>query len=93
MTLGNKTLFELPFNNPKKTPEAAYAEIEAGLRELAETTLLFLTHLESICWEIGQDSSGDVLRVQHSDYHFEVLKQSRRRDDQQFAFPEIRSTG
>ena len=71
-----KTLFWLPFNNPKKTPEAAYAEVEAGLRELAETTLLFLTHLEAICWEIGQDSSGDVLRIQHSDYHFEVLKQS-----------------
>ena len=71
-----KTLFWLPFNNPKKTPEAAYAEVEAGLRELAETTLLFLTHLEAIRWEIGQDSSGDVLRIQHSDYHFEVLKQS-----------------
>ena len=43
---------------------------------MAETTLLFLTHLESIRWEIGQDSSGDVLRIKHSDYHFEVLKQS-----------------
>ncbi len=71
-----KTSFWLPFNNPKKTPEAAQAEVESGLRELAETTLLFLTHLESIRWEIGQDSSGDVIRIKHSDHHFEVLKQS-----------------
>src|SRR5271157_3075268 len=74
--LGNKTRFEFPFNNPKKTPEDAYAEVEAGLRELEETTLLFLRHMESIRWEIGQGISGDVRRIKHSDYHFEVLKQS-----------------
>ena len=71
-----KTSFWLPFNNPKKTPEAAYAEVEAGLRELAETTLLFLTYLEAIYWEIGQGISGDVLRIKHSDCHFEVIKKS-----------------
>jgi hypothetical protein len=71
-----KTSFWLPFDNPKKTPEAAYAEVEAGLRELAETTLLFLTHLEAIYWQTGQGISGDVLRIKHSDCHFEVLKQS-----------------
>lgn len=71
-----KTSFWLPFNNPKKAPEAAYIEIEAGLRELAETTLLFLTHLESIRWEIADGSSGEVCRIKNSEYHFEVLKQS-----------------
>lgn len=73
--LGNKTRFEFPFDNPKKTSATAFAEIKAGLNELAETTLLFLTHLESISWRIGEASSGDVLRMRHSDCHFEVLKQ------------------
>ncbi len=74
--LGDDTSFWLPFNSPKKAPDAAYAEIEAGLRELAETTLLFLTHLESIRWQIGQESSGDVVRIKHSTYHFEVLRKA-----------------
>src|SRR5579859_6590651 len=50
--LGEKTRFEFPFNNPKKQPQDAYAEINAGLSELAETTLLFLPHMRSIRWEI-----------------------------------------
>jgi hypothetical protein len=74
--LGNKTRFDFPFDNPKKDPETALKEIEAGLNELAETTLLFLTHLESIRWEIGDDISGSVLRIKRSNYHFEVLKNS-----------------
>jgi hypothetical protein len=73
--LGNKTRFEFPFNNRKKNPETAFLEIEAGLRELAETTLLFLTDLESIRWEIDQGSSGEVKRIKHYDYHFELGKQ------------------
>ena len=73
--LGNKTRFEFPFNNPKKTSETAYAEIEKGLNELAETTLLFLSHLESITWHIGQHVSGEVKRLRHSENHFEVMRQ------------------
>jgi hypothetical protein len=74
-SLGNNTRFEFPFNNPKKPCEEAYAEVEADLIELAETTLRFLSHLESIGWQIGQSVFGEVLRVRHSDIHFEVLKQ------------------
>lgn len=74
--LGDWTRFEFPFNNEKKTREDAYAEVEAGLGELAETTLLFLSHLESISWQIEQGVSGKVLRVQHAENHFEVIKQT-----------------
>lgn len=74
--LGQKTQFEFPFNNPKKNAQDAYAEVEAGLNELAETTLLFLSHLESIRWKIGQQVSGEVLRIKHSENHVEVLKQT-----------------
>jgi hypothetical protein len=75
--LGNRTRFEFPFNNPKKDIETAYAEIEKGLNELAETTLLFLPHLTKISWQIDQKDSGAVQRVHHSQNHshFEVLKQ------------------
>lgn len=73
--LGSKTRFEFPFNNPKKIASIAYDEVNAGLKELAETTLLFLTHLESIGWQNATGESGEVLRFKHSDNHFEVLKQ------------------
>ena len=73
--MGGKTRFEFPFNNAKKPPHDAYAEVLAGLEQLAETTLLFLSHLESIRWQIGK-TSGEVLRVPHTENHIEVLKQT-----------------
>jgi len=72
--LGDKTRFEFPFNNPKKDCETAYAEIEAGLEELSETTLLFLRNLETILWRVREAASGEIRRIQHSPYHFEVSK-------------------
>ena len=74
--VGIKTRFWLPFNNPDKKPKDAYTEVESGLNELAETTPLFLSHLESICWQNATGESGEVLRFKHSDNHFEVLKQT-----------------
>lgn len=73
---GNRTCFEFPFNNPKKPVGNAYSEVDAGLSELAETTLLFLSDLESIRWQNATGESGEVLRFKHSENHYEVLKQS-----------------
>lgn len=73
--LGNTTRFEFPFNNQKKATADAYAEVEDGLNELSETTLLFLSHIESIAWKLSGISSGEVLRIPHSDHHIEILKQ------------------
>lgn len=73
--LGRWTRFEFPFNNPKKKIEDAYTEVQQGLDELADTTLLFLSHLGSIGWQSGQELSGEVRRIQHSATHYEVLKQ------------------
>ncbi len=72
--LGTATRFKFPFNSSQKTPQAAHGEIKAGLEELAETTLLFLSSLKSISWEIGRDAAGEVLRVEHSEQHIEVQK-------------------
>jgi hypothetical protein len=55
------TRFWFPFNNPKKPPAVAYAEVEVALNELAETTLLFLSNLKSIRWSILEGFNGQVL--------------------------------
>lgn len=74
--IGGGTRFEFPFDNPKKPPSEAHAEIAAGLSDLDETTLLFLSNLQTIKWEIDNGVSGEVFRAVHSDSHFEILKQS-----------------
>lgn len=72
--IGDKTRFEFPFNNPKKNAKDAYEEVKSGLEQLSETTLLFLSNLQFIRWEIG-NQEGAVLRHEHSEAHIEVLKQ------------------
>lgn len=42
------TTFVFPFDNPKKTPKTAVAEIERGLRELTDNTLLFLSNIRKV---------------------------------------------
>ena len=75
-TLGMKTRFEFPFNSPKKTAASAFSEVEAGLREMSESTLLFLSSIESIHWQVaGRSEHLVLLRVEHSDHHIEVLKE------------------
>lgn len=72
--LGALTRFELPFNNPRKGSAEACEEIRAGLEELAETTLLFLSNLKRISWKTGPSRSGEVLCLNHSENLIEVLK-------------------
>jgi len=74
--LGHLTRFEFPFNNPKKDRGIAYAEVYSGLTDLGQTTLLFLPHLESLSWESDDAKPAEVLRIKHSENHFEVLKQT-----------------
>ena len=74
--LGGITHFEFPFDNPEKTPQDAFREIEAGLADLAETTLLFLSHLRLIRWRIHDDKHGEVSRIEHSVNHVEVVQLS-----------------
>lgn len=73
--LGQKTQFEFPFNNPKKPVETAKAEVQQGLEQLAETTLLFLSNIESVQWLDGK-SNWEILRIPHSEFHIEILKQT-----------------
>ena len=92
-SIGSRTRFEFPFDNPKKPPQEAYAEIAVGLGDLDETTLLFLSSLQAISWKIDGGGSGEVLRHAHSESHFEIPETERRRDDRQLALPQIRPVG
>lgn len=74
--LGQLTRFVFPFNNPKKDALTAYEEIAIGLSELSEMALLFLPSLGSISWSVEGGLSGELLRVQHSAPHMEILRQS-----------------
>ncbi|SKA30042.1 sacsin N-terminal ATP-binding-like domain-containing protein [Consotaella salsifontis] len=78
-SIGSRTRFEFPFDNPGKPPKEAYAEIAAGLNDLDETTLLFLSNLQAIKWRIGDSESGEVFRRMHTESHFEIIKQSGNR--------------
>ena len=73
--LGDKTRFVFPLNSRKKDADRAYNEISEGLTQLGETSLLFLSHLESVNWEIEGKASGQIMRLQHSDHHIEILRQ------------------
>lgn len=73
--LGTLTRFGFPFNNSKKPSDVAFEEVAKGLKELADTTLLFLSRLTLVKWEIDGQPSGKVLRVQHSEHHIEVQRQ------------------
>jgi hypothetical protein len=74
--LVGRTRFEFPFNNPKKPAKDAFKEVEKGLSELAEMTLLFLSHLKSVSWQIDGGVFWTIVRSTHSQNHFEILKQS-----------------
>jgi len=73
-SIGDRTRFVLPFNNPEKPIQNAYKEIKMGLEEPPETTLLFLSNLKSINWEINGRFAGEFLRINHSEHHIEVQK-------------------
>lgn len=85
-SIGGRTLFEFPFDNPKKPARDAHSEIAAGLNDLDETTLLFLTNLQSIRWIIDGRALGEVSRRAHSDSHFEILKQHNGRATESLHF-------
>lgn len=72
--IGNATVFEFPFNNPKKSAEAAFKETADGLGLLSETLLVFLHHIRRVKWEVVGQSKGGLKRIDHSSNVIEVRK-------------------
>ncbi len=60
-----KTCFVFPFDNPKKPAEKACAEIEKNLRQLNENTLLFLSNIRKIEYQLPDSTTGSLERREH----------------------------
>ena len=57
-----RTTFVFPFDREEKPARAAVDDVERGLTELGEQTLLFLTHIDTITYELPDGRVGIVER-------------------------------
>ena len=74
--LGEKeTHFSFPFDNPHKPPEKARAEIERNLRQLNESTLLFLSNIRKIEYLLPDSTRGSLERRETDGSRIEILVQ------------------
>ena len=62
-----RTRFVFPFDNPKKPPENAVAEIKKNLQELNENTLLFLDNIRQINYNLPDSKKGSLKRKKNTD--------------------------
>ena len=75
-TLGEQvTRFSFPFDNPRKPPKTAYAEIEKNLRQLDESTLLFLRNIRKIEYLLSDSTLGFLERRETDSNRIEILVQ------------------
>lgn len=71
-SVDRKTNFIFPFDNPKKPPDTAINEIETGLRNLGDNTLLFLSHIRKIEYRLPDGSTGSLQRIDHHGGRIEI---------------------
>ena len=70
--IGNETRFEFPFNNPKRPCDRAFNEINRGLNALSESTLLFLSNLRVVHWQINDGPKLTIRRIDHLNDHIQI---------------------
>lgn len=76
LTLGeNETRFLFPFDNPQKPPERAYEEIETNLRQLDESTLVFLSNIKKIEYLLPDSTLGFMEQKETDGNRIEILVQ------------------
>ena len=75
-SIGQCTRFEFPFNSRKIPATDAYADVRRALDEISDDTLLFLSHIESVQWQVDNGPVVSLLRVRHSEHHIETLKEA-----------------
>jgi len=74
--LGEKqTRMIFPFDNPKKPPERARSEIERNLRQLNESTLLFLSNIRKIEYILPDSTLGIQKRTETDENRIEISVQ------------------
>lgn len=67
-----RTTFTFPFDRSEKPADVACAEVERGLRELDEKTVLFLNNIREITYELPSGDIGFVKRVDVDDLTIRV---------------------
>ena len=71
-----KTTFVFPFDRPIEKPiEVAYSEIERGLLDLSETTVLFLNKIKTIRYTTAEGHTGSVARKRIGDRYVTIESQ------------------
>ncbi|SDL43761.1 sacsin N-terminal ATP-binding-like domain-containing protein [Tessaracoccus oleiagri] len=68
------TTFAFPFDRPDKPAKQAREEIERGLQELDEKTLLFLNDISTITYELPDRTIGIIERTAIDDRHIRIQK-------------------
>ena len=69
------TSFTFPFDRPEKATDIAVAEVQRGLEELDEKTLLFLNHISTISYSLPNGTTAIVMREEHSDLTITITKE------------------
>jgi hypothetical protein len=69
----NETRFLFPFDHPTKQRTQAVAEVERALRSLRDNTLLFLSHIRKIEYQLPDGSVGTHERIEHADGQIEIM--------------------
>ncbi len=59
-----ETIFEFPFDNSKLPADVAIEKIEAGLKDINATTLLFLSNVKEIVYTLSNGKSG-IIEAKH----------------------------
>lgn len=72
----DKTTFEFPFNNGKKTADSAFEEIQNGLDNLSVKVLLFLQNIKTITWEV-EKKIASISKASEDGNYLEIQKKSR----------------
>ena len=69
-----KTRFIFPFDNPKKPAEKACAEIEQNLQQLNHGTLLFLSNIRKIEFQLPNSTTGilELTKNKNNDHKIEI---------------------
>jgi hypothetical protein len=70
------TDFFLPFSDYRQPKDSTFTEISAGLCDLTETSLLFVSNIQAIKWKIENGEQGTLRRTLHTDGHVEIRKES-----------------
>lgn len=73
--VSGETRFTFPFDRPEKPSDMASAEVQRGLEDLDEKTLLFLNHISIISYSLPDGTSAMIMREEHNDLTITITKE------------------